>query len=122
MFVVNGFIPTITKPTRVIINSATFIDHVFLKYNPQTSYIAGSIMTDISDHYDNVIFINETSIKSKYIHKRSKRRHLCKSNIYKNALSTSWEDLPVKLSALMGHTLYLLTNVIVCWVNTFLKK
>ena len=94
----NCFIPTITKPTRVTIHSPTFIDHAFLKYNPQTTYIAGSITTDISDHNHDFIFFDETSNKPKYTLKRSKRRIVCKSNInsFKHALSTTnWEDLVV---------------------------
>ena len=57
----NGFIPRITKPTRVIIHSATLIDHIFLKYNPQSTHFAGSIITDISDNYPNFIFIKTNS-------------------------------------------------------------
>jgi len=39
------------KLTRVTINKVTVIDHIFLKYNPETTYIAESIITDISYHY-----------------------------------------------------------------------
>ena len=33
MLMLNGFIPTNTKPTRVTIHSATLIDHIFLNFS-----------------------------------------------------------------------------------------
>ena len=97
MFMSNGFIPTITKPTRVTIHSATLIDHIFLKYNPQSTHFAGSIITDISDHYPNFIFINTNSDDQRYGHKLMKRRNFnqsCIDNFNNNSLfTTKWADL-----------------------------
>ena len=91
MFMSNGFIPTITKSTRVTIHSATLIDHIFLKHNPQSTHFAGSIITDISDHYPNFIFINKNSDDQRYANKLMKRRNFNKSNIdnFNNSLFTT---------------------------------
>ena len=62
MFMADSFVPAITKPTRVTINAATLTGNIFLKYNPQTTFNAGSIMTNISDYY--VIFFYESSHKT----------------------------------------------------------
>ena len=46
----HGFIPTITKPTRVTKNSATLIDHIYSN-NISTSTTSGIIITDVADHF-----------------------------------------------------------------------
>lgn len=50
-FTAHGYIPTITKPTRIQNQSATLIDNIYLKarrHSPTQSII---IQTDISDHF-----------------------------------------------------------------------
>ena len=59
MFMANGFIPTITEPTRVTMNSASLIDL-------QTTHIAIIITTNISDNYPNFIFIDENADEERY--------------------------------------------------------
>ena len=57
----NSFIPCITIPTRVTYHSASIIDHILLKTPKnllQTKVSAGNLITDISDHLPNVLFIN----------------------------------------------------------------
>ncbi len=44
-----GFIPQITKPTRISSNSATLIDHIYS--NLISSSISGIIVTDVADHF-----------------------------------------------------------------------
>ena len=44
-----GYIPIITKPTRVTQYSATLIDHIYI--NKQTNTTSGIIITDIADHF-----------------------------------------------------------------------
>ena len=44
-----GFIPHITKPTRITSNLATLIDHVYSNHNHR-NYELGIIITDVADH------------------------------------------------------------------------
>ncbi len=49
-FITAGFIPTITKATRITYNSATLIDNIYTKYKPTDHLTSGLIISDISDH------------------------------------------------------------------------
>ena len=55
--------PCITLPTRVTNNSATLIDHIYKKISDKDS-IAGTLLSDITDHYINFIF---TEKKDKHV-------------------------------------------------------
>ena len=46
----HGFIPTITKPTRLTPSSATLIDHIYTN-NIEFSGPSGIIITDVADHF-----------------------------------------------------------------------
>ena len=46
----HGFVPMITKPTRVTQSSATLIDHIYSN-NIEYSSSSGVIITDIADHF-----------------------------------------------------------------------
>ena len=57
----NSFIPCISIPTRVTHHSASIIDHILLKTPKkliQTKVSAGNLITDISDHLPNILFID----------------------------------------------------------------
>ena len=54
--IVKNLIPKITKPTRKTETSATLIDHIFTNIE-NTFCLAGTLLTDISDHYSNFISI-----------------------------------------------------------------
>ena len=45
-----GFIPYITKPTRITSNSATLIDHIYSNHSHPNNE-SGIIITDIADHF-----------------------------------------------------------------------
>ena len=45
-----GFLPVITRPTRITQTSATLIDHIFV-LNKSTQHTAGIIINSLSDHY-----------------------------------------------------------------------
>ena len=54
----NGFMPKITVPTRVTHDTATLIDHIFVKDTLRnTSGTSGTITSSMSDHYMNFIFL-----------------------------------------------------------------
>jgi exonuclease III len=59
------FAPQISLPTRVTQNTATLIDHMY-KNNPDKNSIAGTLLTDITDHYMNFILINKEVKDDKY--------------------------------------------------------
>ena len=59
----HGYLPLITKPTRVTDHSATLIDHIYT--NKQTiNATSGIIITDISDHFGIFSTIQHAHIKS----------------------------------------------------------
>ena len=50
----NGFVPVITKPTRITEHSQTLIDHIYTNTDlttPNYKHRQGILRTDISDHY-----------------------------------------------------------------------
>ena len=50
----NGFVPVITKPTRITEHSQTLIDHIYTNTDlttPNYKRKQGILKTDISDHY-----------------------------------------------------------------------
>ena len=50
----NGFVPVITKPTRITEHSQTLIDHIYINKDlttPNYKHKQGILRTDISDHY-----------------------------------------------------------------------
>ena len=46
----HGFLPVITKPTRVGSSSATLIDHMYINHIT-SSYHSGIIINDVADHF-----------------------------------------------------------------------
>ena len=48
--ITTGFLPVITKPSRITDHSATLIDHIYSN-NTIHNYISGLIITDVSDHF-----------------------------------------------------------------------
>ena len=77
-----GFLPTITKPTRVTPTSATLIDHIYTN-NIISEFQSGIILTDVADHfgtyhitYDNMINKTEPPVQYKTF------RPLSEANIY----------------------------------------
>ena len=56
----NGFIPLITRPTRVTQSTATLIDNIFTNQLVEVcnASLQGILLTDISDHYP-VFYVND---------------------------------------------------------------
>ena len=52
-----GFLPTITKPTRITYSSATLIDNIYLKGSSYYSHVSAILDYDISDHLPVVTFL-----------------------------------------------------------------
>ena len=68
MMISNNMRPCITLPTRITHNTATLIDHIYTNIPPNKT-LAGTLTTDISDHFSNFIFITTKLRKShpKYV-------------------------------------------------------
>ena len=54
----NGFLPVITKPTRIGPTSSTLIDHIYSNH-VTSSFKSGIIITDVADHYGTYILLLE---------------------------------------------------------------
>ena len=92
----NSLVQVITKPTRVFGNSATLIDHIFVKYNLNNKYFAGSIEADISDHYPTFILLHKSKFTQKEKPKYIMFRKLNEGNIQKLSRSLyteNWTDI-----------------------------
>ena len=84
LFAGNNMVPMINLPTRVTDSSSTLIDHIYKTVN-DISDTAGSIVSDITDHYLNFILIKkQVTLKSQsHVTYRSySERNLRKFNNY----------------------------------------
>jgi hypothetical protein len=69
----HGFIPLITKPTRVAAHTATLIDHLYYnRHNKKTS--SGVLITDLADHFGVFSIIKAIN----------KTRHMRKNTYYRS--------------------------------------
>ena len=94
-----NFLPHIVTPTRITDNTATLIDHVFIRQPSkqiETHIIAGNIISDVSDHLPNVIFIENKRKKPNTKKERSFIRIFSGKNLekFKSGLSNSdWHTI-----------------------------
>ena len=60
----HGFLPTITKPTRIQSPTATLIDQVFARFGSRTvDFVSGIMLTDISDHFGVFLCLKHANAK-----------------------------------------------------------
>ena len=94
MFISFNLIPSITKPTRVTHQTATLIDHIFTNADPNIMK-AGTILSDITDHFCNFISINIRPTRDrnpKYITYR--KQDSTSLNKFRNALlNIDWSSV-----------------------------
>ena len=94
-----GFLPKITRPTRITPHSATLIDHIYSNDNRPTSQndISGIIMTDVADHFGKFHIVSkckQTPIQTYSQIRQMKTEHILKfNNILANADYSSIEGL-----------------------------
>ena len=69
----HGFLPVITKPTRVCTSTATLIDHIYTN-DMSSSFLSGIVLSDLADHFGTYFSIankhkihQKTTFKSSYI-------------------------------------------------------
>ena len=71
-----GFLPKITRPTRITPHSATLIDHIYSNDNRPTS---GIIITDVADHFGTFHIVNKC--KQPPVQKYSQIRQMKTDNV-----------------------------------------
>ena len=54
-----GFLPTITKPTRIMHSKATHFDNKYIKTSKETKLASGIILNNISDHLPVFLFFEK---------------------------------------------------------------
>ena len=92
----NGFIPLITRPTRVTQSTATLIDNIFTNQLVEVcnASLQGILLTDISDHYP-VFYVNNM-LKKEIVTATISRWNFCikNKNKFSQAMSTvDWGDV-----------------------------
>ena len=73
-----GFLPLITKPTRIFQSSATLIDHIYTNTITSDSS-SGIIITDVADHFGTFHIVNNKSINT--CNKKQLKRIFSDTNI-----------------------------------------
>ena len=83
-----GYLPLITKPTRVTTYSATLIDHIYSNATSQ-NYDSGIIISDVADHFGT--FYASRKYSSKNIPTYTRTRQMKQVNIsnFKQLLSST---------------------------------
>ena len=78
-----GFLPKITRPTRITPHSATLIDHIYSNDNRPTfqNNISGIIITDVADHFGTFHIVSKC--KQTPVQTYSKIRQMKTDNILK---------------------------------------
>ncbi len=81
----HGFLPIISKPTRVTTSSATLIDHMYTNLIT-SSYHSGIIINDVADHFGTFCIFKGKAKHNKQA--STKHRSFCLENIstFKNTL------------------------------------
>jgi hypothetical protein len=96
IFVSNGFIPTITKPTRITHATATLIDNIYISTKRKPNIHSAILTVDISDHLPVITCAgsnkHRAKTKPKIIHKRQITE--CVMNKIANTINrTNWQYL-----------------------------
>jgi hypothetical protein len=73
-----GFLPIITKPTRIFQSSATLIDHIYTNSISSDSS-SGIIITDVADHFGTFHIVNNKSINT--CNKNQQKRIFSETNL-----------------------------------------
>ena len=102
--IAQGFIPNISKPTRITSTTATLIDHLYSNHT-HTEYDSGIIIADMTDHFGifHLIYGTPTVHNIKYKH----TRQLNEYNIlkFRNLLAKAdYTSVQIQLQRHMDHT------------------
>ena len=94
-FITAGFIPTITKPTRITHTTSTLIDNIYIRSNNHHNLTSGIINTHISDHLPIFMMIGE---QIKYLSKSTTIKYrTIKENVVTEMIqqlnTINWNDM-----------------------------
>ena len=108
----NGFIPLITRPTRVTQSTATLIDNIFTNQLAvlHNIFLQGIMLTDISDHYP--IFCVNKMIKKETVTATISRMNFFKRNkneFLQTMSDVDWSDIQI-VQILKQHLLFFIVN------------
>ena len=95
-FITNGFIPTITKPTRITHNTATLIDNIYISTNHKPDIHSAILTFDISDHLPVITCVGHDKYTTKRKPKIITTRHIneeVKAKISNTIKITNWQYL-----------------------------
>ena len=62
--ITKGYLPLITKPTRITAQSATLIDHIYSNYTHH-NYESGIVISDVADHFGTFYVSRKTAATEK---------------------------------------------------------
>ena len=87
-------LPFISTPSRVTPRSKTLIDNIFSN-NIEVGSISGNIVTTTSDHYAQVLLLqnltNKNPTRSEIYHRNFKK--LNKNNLERDLVNTNWDEI-----------------------------
>ena len=109
-----NLIPKITVPTRITSNSATLIDHIYTNID-KDQCLAGTLTTDISDHFCNFIFIETNNLK----------KHCPASITYRQITDENLQKLNENLSQTDWNSVYTTNDPDMAYnkfIDTYLEK
>jgi len=110
MLISNNLTPRVTLPTRITHTSATLIDHMFSNVDHNKS-VAGTLKTDITDHFCNFIFMHSKLDKPthpKYITYRKQDKSSL-DNFNNALLNTNWSHVTMKTDPNAAYETFLNT-------------
>ena len=78
VFITNGVLPTITRPTRINHTSATLIDNMYVKSNSYENVHSRILNSDMSDHFPVIVCMGKTkrhiSQRTTCVHAQTNRK------------------------------------------------
>ena len=83
-----GYLPLITKSTRVTTYSATLIDHIYSNATSQ-NYDSGIIISDVADHFGTLYASRKYSIKNLPTYTRTRQMKQVNISNFKQLLSST---------------------------------
>ncbi len=111
LFLTNGFVPTIIKPTRITHQTATLIDNLYVRtQNINLGIKSGILSTDISDHLPIYLELDSKRDQIKLEPELILTRKLNEANIYKikeDLAKIKWNELLNSMETNKAHVKFI---------------
>lgn len=89
-----GFYPQINKPTRVTENTATNIDHIFLKNTAnKLNSLPFILTTAITDHYATILYLTESNDDQNYVNVSYNKKTINHTKLMKKLEREDWQEI-----------------------------